>query len=583
MHKVQTHAVKLGLVAAVLIVVLSGCDSSSGVTIDSAALTNIPDTGNLGVNNPVDITNPTNTISSGPSHIISGDISVLGDGLPLGEISVRVRGTEVQALRQEDGRFYLAVPTSDIEGEAILEFTGENVVEKNVSLKIATDSTDSSIDTTLAARTPPITFNLATGGVLQNEGSPTRTSVSVPANAFQFSDGTFARGMAQVNITEVDTHNLEADHSWVPNLIGIPEGETEATPIRTFGMSEFHFSQDGRTLDLRPGASATLSMDLAAPFIVTDDTNMLEEPFVDAFDGAELPLWYFDTEDLVWREEGGVVISADNESSSGFTATGEVGHFTYWNIDYQTPFLIADVHILVVDQVGNPRTDVEETTFHTYVGIPPEAGPSAHEGEGMWSNTALLTPSKNTIQVIGNAWDKSGAGRISMDIAVSKVTAKGLGVISTGVMKQNKIFDEAVGDYSVYFEVVVPVLQPPKPEMKAVDVVIELVDLDGNSRSDIGVSSYKVKIETIGVTGDYRINNTTTLTPSRPQVAVIGNTVEYLESGADPISMRISLENLIVDIDGGMEITFFAPVSVERTFNSNDDDTVILRVPVVDL
>jgi hypothetical protein len=350
MNKVQTKFLKGFAVASFFIVFLSACGGSEGETNDAAALVNVPDAGNTNVTNPVDGTDSSTELSSGPSHLITGEISLLSDDIPVGEILVQVRDTDIRALRQVDGKFYIAVPDSEIDSDVVLDFTGESIVEKNMSLTIPADSPRSSINTTLAARTPAIPFNLDVGGDLQNEGSPTRVTVSVPANAFQFTDGTPATGMAQVNITELDILDLEADYSWAPNLIGIPEGESERTPIRTFGMSEFHFSQNGRTLDLRSGLTATLSMDLAAPYVVTDETNPLVSPFVDAYDGAVLPLWYYDTEDLVWKEEGGVVVTADNESDSGFRATGEVSHFTYWNIDHVTPFVTADIHIIVVDQ-----------------------------------------------------------------------------------------------------------------------------------------------------------------------------------------------------------------------------------------
>lgn len=578
MLKFQPNALKRSIVASVLIATLSACDGSGGDTAGSAVV-NAPGTANAEVTNLTDAANSGTDYTSGPSHIITGDISLQSNSSTVGDISVRVRDTEIQALRQVDGRFYMAVPDSDLDSEIVLDFTGENVVEKSVSLTIPADSPRSSITTTLAARTPPISFNLETGGDLQNEGSLTRTTVSVPANAFQFSDGTPATGVAQVNITELDILDLEADFSWAPNLIGIPEGESERTPIRTFGMSEFHFSQNGRTLELRPGVNATLSMDLAAPYVVTNETTPLASPFVDAFDGAVLPLWYYDTEELVWKEEGGVVVAADNESNTGFKATGEVSHFTYWNIDYVTPFVIADIHIIVVDQNGNPRNDVQVMTYHTAVYVPPEAGESAHPGEGFWSNSAVLTPANNTIQVLGNAADRTG-GRLSMNIDVTDVTTKDHGVISNGVMTQQKIFDEAVGDYSVYFEVVVENPEP-EPEYMTADVVIALVDLDGNARSDITVSSYTVVVSTESDNGFIDFYYGMGLTPNQRAVIVVGNSEEYLASGAEPATTRIALDQLIVE--GNQEVELLAPVSVVETFRTDDNPIIVLTVPVVDL
>lgn len=574
MVKTRTNALKHGLAASMFMVFLSACDGSGDGVIN-----NMPDNGDTGVANPTDVANPNINVPSGPTHIITGDISLLNDELPIGDINVRVRDTEAQAVRQTDGKFYLAVPASDIDSEVILDFTGENIVEKNIPLKIPAESRQSSINATLASRTPAISFNLNLGGDLQNEGSSTRTTVSVPANAFQFSDGTLATGEAQVSITELDLVDREADFSWVPDFIGLPEGESEQTPIMTFGMSEFHFSQDGRVLDLRPGVSATLSMDLAAPYIVTNEVDK----FVDAFEGAVMPLWHYDTDDLVWKEEGDVIITADSESASGFKATGDVSHFSYWNIDVAMPFLMGNIHIRVVDQDQTPRTDVEVLTYNTTVRTPPSLGIGIYN-EPPWKNSAVLTPLNNTIQVIGNRVGRAdGITLLSMDVLVSNVTTRNHGIISTGVMQQSKVFNEAVGDYSVYFTIVVEDLVP-EPELVTSEVFVELVDLDGNARSDLTVSRYTVLVETESDNDYSTISNLSSLRPtlnSQRTVTVVGNPPEFLQSGAEPVTMRITLKQLFVE--GGEEVDLINPVSVVRMFNTTNNSRVVLKVPVFDL
>jgi hypothetical protein len=84
--------------------------------------------------------------------------------------------------------------------------------------------------------------------------------------------------MAEVSISELDILDLEADHSWAPNFIGIAEGQSERIAITTFGMSEFHFSQNGQELDFRTGINATLSKDLALPYVITNGDDKYVEP-----------------------------------------------------------------------------------------------------------------------------------------------------------------------------------------------------------------------------------------------------------------------------------------------------------------
>ena len=71
------------------------------------------------------------------------------------------------------------------------------------------------------------------------------------------------------------------------------------------------------------------------------------------------------------------------------------------------------------------------------------------------------------------------------------------------------------------------------------------------------------------------------LTPSRRTVVVVGNSEEFLASGAEPATTRITLDQLFVE--GGQEVSLLTPISVVETFHVDDSNPrVVLRVPVVD-
>ena len=555
---------------------LSACSDSDTIAKD---ITVASEEQNTEVTNPTNVVASTIDYTSFPSTIISGDIAILSDGLPVGGVVVKVRGSDAKAIRQDNGSFNLVVDASDTEQEVILDIFGDNVVEKSVALQIPANAENAILNTTVATRTPPITFNLDVGGDLRNADSSTRTTVTVPANAFQFLDGSAASGMAEVNITELNILDLEADSSWAPNFIGIPEGSSESRPITTYGMSEFHFSQNGRELDLRAGVNATLSIDLALPYISTSSDNS----FVTATAGATQPLWHYDIEDLVWKEEGQVTISADTESATGFVAKGDVAHFSFWNIDYVTPFLDIDVNIRVIDENGNPRNDVEVLTYDTFVGIPADEGPEYNgnrEGLSTWNNSKVLTPQNKFIQIIGNTTESSDGerrvGRIDMNVIVNDVTSRNHGVISSGEMVQRRFF-EVGGDSSVYFDVVMPNPQPPEPTAMSTDVIVELVDLLGNP-----VQTFSVKNYTVSATADNGWTSyNTLLTPRSRRLTVQGNSPEYLGSSSQPVSTEVTLVDVTLENVGEIDlIKVHSESKVFKTVDSNN--VVIFSVPVVD-
>jgi hypothetical protein len=184
-------------------------------------------------------------------------------------------GTDVGALISRNSR---------IDGE--IKSPNDVATACEISIKISAD---------IAGRLPPITFNLDNGGGMTNLLSPTRVSVAVPANAFESTDGTLAIGDAEVSITEIDIEDLNGEGAWAPNLFGIGEGMSEESVLATFGMSDFHFSQDGRDLQLRPGMTATIKTDMLTTVVIPKGETLA----IEAAEGMLIPIGYYDTEDMI--------------------------------------------------------------------------------------------------------------------------------------------------------------------------------------------------------------------------------------------------------------------------------------------
>lgn len=578
------------LLVLLSILYLSACD------VGDSATENVPVT--PGAANPTTDPTSTDTVgNNGDNEVeiaksqIEGNITLVNDTIPIGDIVVQIRGSQISSTRQSNGDFSIEIPATDIDRTLALDITGDAIVNQSISLQVPAQAVLVFADTTVTAATPAITFNLDTGGRLQNEGSPTRTSVSVPANAFQFSDGTLATGNAQVSITEIDITDLHGDSAWAPNLVGIPEGMNETVAIYTFGMSDFQFSQDGQELNLRAGVEATIEIDLVSPYVMAEGTTVP----IEATEGAIMPLWHFDMEDMVWKEEGQSTVTADNQSDSGFKASGQVSHFSTWNIDFLTPSMNALVNIIVVDQYGNIRADQVVDGYSVTVRIPPEDGPGHNFGETSWSNTQALTPIYNQIEVLGNTAERQDyidtnfqgtTGWTTMDVIVNSVVMNGAEVADTGLSPIKKIFKIYEGDNTVTFRLVRPTTDPdpdadpdpvqiPDPEPVGVSarVIIELIDFEGRVYKDINVISYNATARTL----ETSVINAANLTPGSNMMTVQGNTQELIDAGLS-VTTQISIDSIVLEqpFQSGT-----IPGAETRVFMSQGGDTVIFKVVVL--
>ena len=434
--------------------------SESTSTTDTSGSSGTTDTsGSTGTTDTSESTSTTTENGETPStdaRMIGGNVSLLNDATDAGPINVSLRNLGTDATVQSNGDFTLSVTPSTEAREEIIDITGPGIVDKNITITIPPSTGDVEVNTTVSPRSAPIAFNLESATILQNPTSETRTSVSVPANAFQLPDGSIATGNAEVTITEVDISDFDADNTWAPNLVGIREGMTEPTAIVTFGMSEFHFTQNGQDLQLRPGVEATISMDLVSPHVMHEDDTISS----DATDGDTMPLWHFDSTEGIWREEGEVTVTADATSASGFRASGTVSHFSWWNIDVWTPFMEGKIVITLVDEEGNPYVDDVEVESYTTTARIAAVDARPHDGYYSWSNTVHMTPTNNSMIVLANAANRASliangsvTGYTRMEVIVENLRVVGYGTVENITRSQFKEFHNYNGDDTVVFEV----------------------------------------------------------------------------------------------------------------------------------
>lgn len=582
--------------------IFSACDSSTPV---------------VGVNEP-SAANPINHyagnsqigVTAPETSLIKGKVNLFNTAVSNNGIEVSIRGSSVISPALPNGEFALEIPQVETEQSITLDIYGSSVMSKSISVQVPANADVVSIEVAVAALSPAITFNLDTGGVVRNVQSASQASVSVPANAFQFEDGSNATGSAEVSITEIDITELDGDSAWAPNLIGLAEGMTVPTGLVSFGMSDFHFSQDGRPLQLRQGVNATIKMDLMTPFLTIEGS--VES--INATEGAVIPLWHYDTHDMIWKEEGYATVVADSESLTGLSASGEVSHFSTWNLDIWTPSMVACIVIELIDSKGQRRDDLDVVSYMTTASIPLGDGPSWHMDATSWSNKAHMSPHSNKITVLANTENRQSqinryssiTGYTAMDITVDNIVVRGYGRIDTLPVKTKKIFHDYDGDDTVVIQVVVKdkgdangvggventdiinsieIVEPseeielaivqPVPNVLA-NVVVVIVDFFGDPRSDLTVGSYRVTAESDAT----QWANQQSLTPQSTQITVQANDEERVETG-ELINTKFTLNSLSVEELGEIDMLFTVIKSDIFTIFDNNK-TIVLEVAIAD-
>lgn len=296
--------------ALIIALALTGCDSSS-TTVQTPA---------------TNATADTTTTIHGRAKFVNGAMAT-----DVHEIVIH--GTEYSTLFEPDGTFKIEIPKSDADQTLVIGFHGDEIMHDSIKFPVDANTADIDVRATISGRNQAITFDSAIGGTFQNSDSYNRTKVTVPPQAFELPDGTVATGDVQVQITEADINNLSESGSWANNLYGTSEAEPSSTPLVTYGMAEFYFSQDGQKLQLRDGFTATIQMDLLESKVLGDDGFVR-----DAAVGDSVPLWYYDHNEVVWKHEGDFAYLQINDSSpTGFVQVGEVSHFSHYNTDRPCP------------------------------------------------------------------------------------------------------------------------------------------------------------------------------------------------------------------------------------------------------
>lgn len=134
-------------------------------------------------------------------------------------------------------------------------------------------------------------------------------------------------GMAIIYAHYIDPSLDNIDQVMPGNLTAI-NADGEMNVLQSFGMLNIQIeATSGEPLNI----SAPATLEVAVPSALMDKAP------------AQLPLWYFDESDGLWKEEG-------SAAYQGGKYIGEVNHFTTWNCD--VPFETAFIEGQVIDDQG---------------------------------------------------------------------------------------------------------------------------------------------------------------------------------------------------------------------------------------
>ena len=163
----------------------------------------------------------------------------------------------------------------------------------------------------------------ASGGTVT---TPEGVELVFPANAVADANGNPYTGTVQVAAQYLDPAADNISSIMPGDLRGITTDNVEEG-LTTYGMVAVELlGSGGELLNVAEGKTVGLMMPVGS-------TQTSSAP-------AEIPLWYFDETNGVWKEEGKATLQ-------GGKYVGEVSHFTFWNCDINWDLIYLDGSILL--------------------------------------------------------------------------------------------------------------------------------------------------------------------------------------------------------------------------------------------
>lgn len=262
-----------------------------------------------------------------PQSSVQG-IILEADGTPISGVEVTV---------YQDGEIINvsnSLTTSDANGEFDISLN----TDEEVTLKFELDGFANQV---LPVKSPSIAdgivnldiMMIARGETQDIDGSVGGTitgadgaSVEVQAGSFVDANNETVTDNILLTITPVDITTAAGVASFPGEFAGIADGESEKTPIISYGTVEYNFIQEstGEKIQLAEGQTAKILIPIY---------NKQRQEGGEYQVGENIALWSLNEATGIWDQEGTGTVVESEASPTGLALEAIVSHFTWWNCD----------------------------------------------------------------------------------------------------------------------------------------------------------------------------------------------------------------------------------------------------------
>ncbi len=287
---------------------------------------------------------------------------VIGGGTPLPDADVEIGPNSVWTFTGDDGSFSVRVMPSEWVDDGLggkvfpVEVKADGFGTGYAKVPVVPGQDDYTVQVFMVPVTDGIQDDDTSDGV-----SDTIEKAGETVGELDIPPGALPDGVTSVTgtVTYLDPTNPD-------DLAAFPGGDFLAAPIgggqpvllESLGLMEFAlFDQNGNPITDLLGP-ATVCMKVPDGLLEEGETSV--------------PLWYYDADAGIWREEGQGTV--EDRGQDGLWLCGEVSHFTWWNYDRPVTTHACFKFRMIDEATGEPFTDgrVWYAQGVTYAGSSPE-------------------------------------------------------------------------------------------------------------------------------------------------------------------------------------------------------------------
>jgi len=264
-----------------------------------------------------------------------GTISGMIKGVDGGFIEgIKVSSGTTSSVTDTDGKYTLNVEV----GAHVSVTVDSDIYTQNSRFIEVLENEISVLNMTVAKVDKIEIFDVSVGASITTKGA----TVELGASSIVNLDGSEYTGDVVAKVSFNQVTSVSGREVFPGEYIGL-ETNGEESVLQSYGFIDVTLqSSNGDKLKLADGEKATLTYPM--------DTNIDKQP-------DSIPLWYYDTQKGIWVEDGLAVLDTATN-----TYSGEVTHFTTWNLDAKVPRATYESCVEDVNGVRLPVSTIFLTT-----------------------------------------------------------------------------------------------------------------------------------------------------------------------------------------------------------------------------